>query len=205
VALAQPRKASRLELAFRVAIATALLACAGLAWWSLQMRLLPLEQQSRNLAARVTRLSDEVDAYQRKWNKADIDQIRSEYTQVHTQLFADGAELKAWRDRLDQAAGLQALNLNVLLGKPSVQSTQNVQLALLTANVAIELRPRPVQTESPYERLLRFCEQLAEEGKRADLAEMTITGGTNSITHAVLVFNLWAGEETPEPAAPEAN
>ena len=32
------------------------------------------------------------------------------------------------------------------------------------------------------------------EGKRADLAELDLNGGPLSITHGLLVFNLWAGE-----------
>ena len=37
--------------------------------------------------------------------------------------------------------------------------------------------------------------ELAAEGKRSDLAELTAFGGVGSITNATLVFNLWAGEE----------
>src|SRR5690242_10927038 len=94
VAVAPPRKTSRLELAFRITIVSALIIGAGLAWWSLEERLVPLQQRSRTLAVTATQLSDRIDALQRKWSKQDIQQIREQYKQLHTQLFANREELK---------------------------------------------------------------------------------------------------------------
>ena len=42
--------------------------------------------------------------------------------------------------------------------------------------------------------MLSFAQRLAAHGKRADLAELTVTGGVGSINRALLVFNLWAGD-----------
>jgi hypothetical protein len=51
---------------------------------------------------------------------------------------------------------------------------------------------------------LEFGQHLAEHGKRADLAELTVTGGAGSVNRASLLFNLWAGDlgtEAPGTAA----
>jgi hypothetical protein len=48
--------------------------------------------------------------------------------------------------------------------------------------------------ESAYQRVLRLAQRLTATQKRADLAELTVFGGTNSISSAVMVFDLWAGE-----------
>jgi hypothetical protein len=198
VAVAQPRKVSRWELVFRVAIIGSLVISTGMAWWTLTRRLMPLQQQSQALGVTVSHLSDEVDALQRKWPPADVERIRNGYKELRTQLFADEGALQAWLARLDEAAGPLVLDLKVDFGKPTAQVTNDVHVSVMPASVAIEVHPMPGGTESPYQRLLRFGQQLGTEGKRADLAELKVLGGTSSITRALLVFNLWAGEETPE-------
>jgi hypothetical protein len=198
VAVAQPRKVSRWELVFRVAIIGSLVISMGLAWWTLTRQLMPLQQQSQALGVTVSHLSDEVDALQQKWTPADVDKTRNNYKELRTQLFADEGALQAWLVRLDEAAGPLVLDLKVDFGKPTAQVTNDVQVSVMPASVAIEVHPMPGATESPYQRLLRFGQQLGTEGKRADLAEMRVVGGKNSITRALLVFNLWAGDETTE-------
>src|ERR1043165_8455355 len=96
VTVAPPRKASPWELAFRATIVTALVISVGLAWWTFQMRLVPLQQKSRDLTLSISKLSDQVESLQRKCSKDDIQQIRSEFKQLHTYLFANEAELRAW-------------------------------------------------------------------------------------------------------------
>ena len=199
IAVAQPRKLNRSELVFRIAIVGALLISISLAWWTLTRQLVPLEQQSQSLGMAVSHLSDEVDAMQRKWSPAEADQIRASYKDLRRQLFADETALKDWYMRLYQAAGPLALGLTVDFGKSVPQAINNdVKVVMIPASVSIEVRPMRLVMDSPYQRLLRFGQQLAAEGKRADLAELTVSGSTNSIAHALLVFNLWAGEDAGE-------
>jgi len=199
VALSQPRKISQWEALFRIAIVAALILSMGLAWWTLTRKLVPLQQQSKSLGATVARLSDDVDAFQRKWPKDDVDKIRAQYKQLRAQLFANEEAMGEWINRLDEAAGGGILlDLHVEFGKPSAQVTNEVQVSVVPATVSIEVHPMTGGTESPYQRLLRFGQQLGVEGKRADLAELSVLGGTNSITRALLVFNLWVGDDTAE-------
>jgi hypothetical protein len=198
VALSQPRKISQREALFRIAIVAALILSMGLAWWTLTRELAPLQKQSQDLTATASHLSDEVEALQRRWTQADVEQVRNKFKQLRTQLFADSAAMEEWIGRLDQAAGPLVLDLHVEFGKPSVQVTNEVQVSVVPATISIEVHPMPGGTESPYQRLLRFGQQLGTEGKRADLSELSVAGGTNSITRALLVFNLWAGDDTAE-------
>ena len=71
--------------------------------------------------------------------------------------------------------------------------TNNEELSIILSSVALEVRLEPGGMEPPYQRLLRFSQQLVGDGKRADLAEMIVEGGPNSITRADMVFTLWAG------------
>lgn len=198
VSVAQPRKVNRWEMVFRIAIAGALMISMGLAWWTLTRQLVPLQQQSRGMSMTVSRISDEIDALQRKWSQADAEQIRSRYKELRTQLFADEESMHAWLARLDEAAGPLVLDLKVDFGASTAQLTNDLKVAVIPARVSIEVHPMPGGTESPYQRLLRFGQQLGTEGKRADLAELSVVGGTSSITRALLVFNLWAGDDTVE-------
>jgi hypothetical protein len=198
VAVAQPRKISQWEAIFRVTIAAALLASMGMAWWTLTHKLVPLQQQSQALNANFSHLSAEVDALEIKWPNERVEPIRRQFKELRAQLFANEDAMEEWFDRLMQASGPLSLNLQVEFGKPSVQVTNEVQVTVVPASVSVEVRPSPGGTESPYQRLLHFGQLLSTEGKRADLAELSVVGGTNSITRALLVFNLWAGDDTLE-------
>jgi HAMP domain-containing protein len=198
VSVAQPRKISRWEALFRVGIAAALLISMGMAWWTLTRELVPLQRQSQALSLTMSRLNYEVDGLERKWGKDEVEQIRSGFKRLRSELFANEEAMGEWVNRLDEAAGPLTLYLNIELGKPSPQVTNEVQVSVVPASISIEVRPMPGATESPYQRLLRFGQQLGTEGKRADLSELRVIGGTSSITRALLVFNLWAGDDSLE-------
>jgi len=198
VAHSQPRKISQWEALFRTAIAAALIVSMSLAWWTLTRKLVPLQQQSQALGATMSRLTEEIGVLQSKCSKEDVERIRTQYKQLRTQLFADQDAMEAWIKRLDESAGPLTLILHVEFGTPSVQLTNEMHVSVVPASVSIEVHPMAGATESPYQRLLRFGQQLSAEGKRADLAELSAEGGTASITRALLVFNLWAGDDTVE-------
>ena len=103
--------------------------------------------------------------------------------------------------RLEEQAVPLALDINVDFGKSSKQTTEEEKLAVIPASVTLVVRPTVGGTQTPYQRMLRLGQQLGAEGKRADLAELTVNGGPLSITKGIMVFNLWAGEDkdTPNP------
>lgn len=205
VVLTQLRKPKRSEAVFRAVVVLIIVASLLVAWWAFAVRFLPLQKRSRDLSMTVSRLSTEVDALERKWNKDESDQIRTRYKELHSQLFPDGASIIAWTDRLKAMAEPLALSAAVDFGNTVPQLTNEYKVAFIPANVSLEIQPILNSNESPYQRLLRLGQKLAAEGKRTDLAEMTITGGPMSITKAQLVFNLWAGEESFEATATNLN
>ena len=67
-------------------------------------------------------------------------------------------------------------------------------------DLSVEVQPLPAAqiAASPYQRILLLSQRLSTQEKRADLTELTVTGGTNSINHAVFGLHLWAAEgKTP--------
>jgi hypothetical protein len=206
-ALPQAADIKQREWLFRLVVGAGLLAALGLAWWTLSNVLLPIQKQSRDLGTAVSRLTTEVDALERKWTRADIERIRAAYNNVQSRLFADQAALEAWLGRLNDAAVLLGLDASVDFGKTTALTPVEQNLAIIPARISLEVRPRPNYTESPYQRLTRLARHLATESRRADLTEMTVVGGTNSVLSAVMILDLWAGEvepaaELPPPSQP---
>ena len=188
------RKLSAWEFVFRLLNLLLIVGALALAWWSYNKRLVPLRQQSRAVSTALAKLAFEVDLLERRWPKSDRDQIRADYKESRNQLFADEAELGRWLVRLEEEASPLALDLNVNFGKSIAQTKEQEKLAIVPASVTLEIRPVLGGTQTPYQRMLKLGQQLAAEGKRADLSELDVNGGPLSITHGLLIFNLWAGE-----------
>ncbi len=204
VHLPPPKKLRRShrETLFRVVIILVIVVSVAVAYWSFFERLVPLQQQSRLMVTKVSKMSQQIDEAERRWTPEQIDEIRALYREVYRQLFADPAALEEWLRQIQSAAAAQALELNVRLGQSAPQAPFTNNLAVVTASIALEALPAPgtAAGKSPYERLLAFGQQLAAHGKRADLAELTVVGGASSISRAVLVLNLWAGDLGAEVA-----
>jgi hypothetical protein len=192
--LTQLRKPKRSEAVFRAIVVIIIVGSLALAWWAFAVRFVPLQKRARDLTSSVSRLSTELDALERRWTKEESAEVRARYQELHTQLFSDTAALQAWLTRLEEMAIPLALQPSVSFGDPRPQLTNDFKVGVIPANVSLEVRPLLNATESPYQRVLRLGQKLATEGKRSDLAELTVSGGPVSITQAQLVFNLWAGE-----------
>jgi len=199
-----PRPAKRLhprDALFRGAVFLVLLASVGLAWWTLMHRLIPVQKESRQLSKDVDRLSSQVDTLQRKWTAAKADEVQAGYKQAHRALFADETAMGAWIEHFEEQSTPLAMSFKVAFGTGRDQTNAPEKLVLIPATVSIDVRPAAEGLPSAYQRLLRLDRQLATEAKRADLVEMTISGGPGSVTRAALVFSLWAGEDTERPGA----
>jgi hypothetical protein len=181
---------------FRVAIVLVILVSVAVAYWSFFERLLPLQAQSRLMVTKVSKMSEQMDQTERRWTSGQIHDIRARYREVYRQLFADPAALEQWLRQIHSEAAPLDLDLNVRLGQGAPQGTFTNNLAIVPASISLEVLPTlgDDKGKSPYERVLAFGQQLAAHGKRADLAELTVVGGANSISRAVLALNLWAGD-----------
>ena len=188
------KKLSSWALLFRFIIVVLMAGSIAFAWWTYSQRLVPLQKQSKEISAALNRLSAEVDVIQRKWPQVDREQIRTDYLEVRNTLFEGEAELGRWLVRLEEGASPLALDIKVDYGKSTSRTAEQEKLAIVPASVTLEVRPAIGGTQTPFHRMLRLVQLLAAEGKRADLAELDVNGGPLSITHGLLVFNLWAGE-----------
>lgn len=192
---APPKGLDARELLFRAVIVLVILGSLALAWWTYTRVFTPLQKQSRELTSTLGQLSASVENLERKWTRADVEQIRANCGQAYLQLFPNKAALEAWLDHLQEQAAPLALDVKVDIGKIRPRNDDEDIIAVIPTSVSLEVRPVAAGGESPYQRVLRLGQQLAAEGKRADLAELHVAGGTESVSRALLVFNLWAGED----------
>ncbi|MEN9677376.1 MAG: hypothetical protein RIS76_3272, partial [Verrucomicrobiota bacterium] len=85
-----------------------------------------------------------------------------------------------------------ALTLKTELGEPVLRVIAGESLSIIP--VRIEVRPNDDVTSprSTYQRLIEFCHFVAAHPRRADLGELQVSGGSGTVSEAVLTLNLWA-------------
>lgn len=195
----QARRFSGRDWVFRLVVVLLLVGSIALAWWSLKFRLLPAQKQSRELSVSVTRLSTEVDDLERQWSKVKQDEVTRRLNQAHAQLFDNQDAVQSWLFNIKAQSDPLLLDAKASLGKSLPKTTNGQEIAIIPATVSVSVVPifGVQDKESPYQRILRFSEGLATLQKRADLIDLTVLGGTNSVNSAGLVFHLWAGEGNP--------
>jgi hypothetical protein len=192
-----PRNAGSGDRLFRVIILVAVLGSVALIWWSFVRVLLPRQQQARELSLRVSRLSAEVDDLDHQWTQAQMAQVTNQFSQVDLELFEGRAGVEAWLANLKEQSASLALDLGADFGQPSQQTAGGRTLTVIPATVSVKVQPAGPETKpsSPYGRILQMAQLLSDENKRADLTELMVDGGVNSISQVVLILNYWTGKE----------
>jgi uncharacterized protein YukE len=168
-----------------------------LAWWSVTQRLAPLQKRSREVGSVVAKLSSDVDDLDRKWTRAQAEQVSRWLDQAHDELFADETALEAWVASVRLQAAPFALLPKAEFDKPIEKTaSKGEKIAIIPAALSLDFSmvPEGPERASPYLRLLRLTQRLNSYDKRADLTEMKVESGAGSINHATLLFGLWAVE-----------
>jgi cytoskeletal protein RodZ len=187
------------EMWFRVSILLAFVGSLALVWWTSSQVLAPRLAQSRELSSNVARLSSQVDDLERKWKKSDAERLREKFEQVHSLLFANQSVIETWLNTLKDQVGPLALELKTDIGKPSPLATNEVKVSVLSTVISIDVQPTPgfEGVQSSYQRIVQLTHHLAAQERRADLIDLTVMAGTNSISRATGTVNFWAGEDPP--------
>jgi len=186
---------NHLEWIWRVVVFSLLVASVGLLGWSYYRVYLPRQKISRDLNVTVEKLATEVDDMESHWSKAEISQINEKFPRVQPRLFADQAEIAEWlADFRDQ---IQPLNLDIKTdpGSTGDRTTNCPGLFILPTTMVITFPAvgREAGTSSPYQRFLQFAQRISSQDKNADLDEMSVDSGGNSIGRAVVRIDFWMG------------
>jgi hypothetical protein len=192
-----PRDAGFRERLFRAITFVAVVGSVAVICWSYFGLLAPRLKQSRQLSSEVARLSAEVDGLERQWTDADAQQMSNKFSQVGSQLFTGQAGLVAWLANAKAQAAPLALDLWAELGQAASPTAGGRTFTVIPATVSVEVQPARAEAGivSPYQRIVRVSQRLAGGDQRADLAELTVSKGANSIGRAVLVLNCWTEKE----------
>lgn len=184
-------------LSFRAVILILLASSLWLVWWSYNRVYAPRLRECRQDNATVNRLSAEVDDLDRRWPPEDIEKINQRSGQADASLFSDQSGVEAWLADFREQLPPMGLELTAALDKTTAHSVGGRKVAVIPATLQVEFRPvtNSPAMPSPYQRLLYLARQLTLQQTRADFIELTVDSRTNSISHAVLGLNFWAGEK----------
>ncbi len=170
----------------------------AVAWWSLTQVLVPRQKLSQDLSTHVARLSAQVDDLERQRTSEDAARINSQFEQVPRQLLAGDAALDTWMAKLKEQLSVGGLAVQADFGAAQPLLTNGARIAVIPATLTLDAVPGASGSSSTYHRILQLSHQLSTQDLRADLKELTVTGGTNSIGRAVVALDLWAGEPGPK-------
>lgn len=191
-----PRSATRREWLFRLVVLVAVLGSVAVILWSLFFLLFPRLKQSRDLSLAVAGLSAEVDGLEQEWAEAQAAHVRNRRRQVDFELFGGRAALESWLEHLKEAGEPLGLGVQGDFGPVSTKLAGSRMLTIVPVLVRVEVQSAGPEASaaSPYQRILQLSQRLTDGETRADLTELTVIGGTNSISRAVLDLNCWAEE-----------
>ena len=170
----------------------------AVAWWSLTQVLVPRQKLSQELSTHVARLSAQVDDLERKRTGEDAARINSQFEEVPRQLLAGDAALDGWMAKLKEQLLAGGLAVQANFGAAQSLLTNGARIAVIPTTLTLDSLPGSGGSPSAYQRILQFSQQLSRQDLRADLKELTVTGGTNSLSRAVVALDLWAGEPSPK-------
>lgn len=180
------------EVFFRLATFLLLAVSLFLVWWSYNLVLVKRQQEVKDLNAKLTEMSREMDVLQNTWSEDQSAAVTKKYDLANSMLLSgEDNVLEWWKDLVDHAT-----QLNLQLGEPKLQALNSITNQLGIAAAALTVDITPVEglavLETPYQRLLRFSQHLSTLDTRCDMPHLTISGGSNSFTKATLLLNLWS-------------
>jgi hypothetical protein len=191
----KPGRFNYQTLLSRLVVLALLSASVGLIWWSYYRMLLPQLKESQELDLSVAKLTTEIDGMERRWTKHQLEEIDQQFALAQPRLFADQSELEAWLAQVQDQftpAGLILKSALVTTNVP-VGGSHKIRVIPATISLVFPARPATGDKTSRYQQLLRVAQRFTSGNKLADLTELTVSSGTNSIDHAVLKFDFWAG------------
>jgi len=176
-------------------MAAVLIASILAAYWSYR-QLVPIQKESREASALVNRLSTEIGVMEGKYTPADLEVLAGEYHRAQGLLFSGEDALNQWFQNLKAGMIPLALDATADFGRAATTNAAQQALAVVPAKLTLDIKPAGEigSVRSPYERVLGFLDQVARQEKRVDLIELQVDGGSNSVTRALLVLDLWAGD-----------
>jgi hypothetical protein len=191
----KPERFNYKNLLSRFVVLVLVSGSAGLIWWSYYRMLLPRLKESQEMDLSVAKLTTEVDGMEHRWTRSELEAIDQKFALAQPRLFADQPELEAWLTQVQDQFTPQGLTIKTALVTTNapIGASHKVRVIPTTISLAFPARPGREDKLSHYQQLLQVAQLLSSGNKTADLTELTVSSGTNSIDHAVLKFDFLAG------------
>jgi hypothetical protein len=166
-----------------------------LLWWSVVVRLAPVNRQYQEKTRELSALADQVDELKLQWSAPKLAELETQYQSAQTMLFENPDATADWAKNLKLQTARLGLETAIQLGAPQPCPAAAQTLAVTRASLDI-LPARAVvgTTNTPYQRLLELANNVATADKRIDLLELSVSGDSNSVQRASLVVQLWSPE-----------
>ncbi len=189
-------EAARLRIQ-RLLTRLALLAVLGLSlwllWWSVFVRLAPVNGQYQEKTRELSALADQVDQLRLQWTAPKLALLETQYQAAQELLFADPDAMADWVKGIQLQTAPQGLVTAVQLGAPQLlpgRPGTNCSVTGATLDDSAGGGRRGI-TNTPYQQLLELTRSLAAANKRIDLLELSVSAGrSNSIQRAGLVVRI---------------
>jgi len=183
----------------RVGLALAMSASFAVIWWSVD-RLGSAQRHTADLGQQAARLASEIDVMRGQWPAGSTQAVLQRYSQASEALFQTPEAIAAWHDTLREDAIPLALDPTLALAETRQTNAGSASFTVIAAN--LEVRPADgIASDRPaYRRVLQFTHALASQPRRLDLVQLSVEGGSNSVSKAQATVELWT--PTPEPPKP---
>ena len=163
--------------------------------WHATTRLDRVQREMAELETQNGRLSRDIENVERDWMTGDIEAVKTRHDEV-TARMRGGAELiSLWLQQANERASQLALEIVPRFEAPMVRTIGSTTVTLVPAT--LDVRPAPGLDgggRSAYQRLLDLCLHLSTQTNRADLMQLSVQTGSNSVSRATVSFSLWTKE-----------
>jgi hypothetical protein len=182
---------TRRRLVFRLLYVLPFAAAAALLWWSVK-RLRPVLKETAAVTERVNRVTKHVEEMEAAFARAEQAGVPQRFKEAIDSYVGGEDALRAWLGDLKDKATPLALEVTPQIGEPTIRDVGGQSVTLIPVQLDIRPSKDVASSRSPYQRVVEFCQFVAVHARRADLSEISVSGGDGNVAHAVLTLTLWA-------------
>ena len=184
------------RLLTRLVLLAVLALSLWLLWWSVFVRMAPVNGQYQEKTRELSALAEQVDQLRLLWTTPGLARLETQYQAAQELMFADPDAMADWVKGIQLQTAPQGLETVVQLGAPQPSPEEGDKLSVTRATLDVLPGQAVGITNTTYQQLLELTRSLAAGNKRIDLLELSVTGSSNSIQQAGLVVRLWSPEKS---------
>ena len=163
--------------------------------WHATTRLDRVQREMADLETQNGRLYRDIENVEREWMTGDIEAVKTRHDEVMTRMRGGTELVSLWLQQANERASQLSLEIVPRFETPMVRTIGSTTVTLVPAT--LDVRPAPGQDadgRAVYQRLLDLCLHLSTQPNRADLMQLSVQTGSNSVSKATVSFSLWTKE-----------